>query len=79
MMNRVAPEKRSISNAIYYNSYDVGICCGSILLGFITEKTSYTLMFRSASLSMLVFLAIYLFSVVRDKRIKIALQLLDCA
>lgn len=67
MMNRVAPEKRSVGSAVYYNSYDVGIAGGSFLLGIIAEKAGYSTMFRCTSLSMIVFLIIYLFSVVREK------------
>ncbi|MCR4442377.1 MAG: MFS transporter [Peptococcaceae bacterium] len=61
MINRVKPERRGLANATFYNTYDLGIGGGSVLLGFIAEKTNYSTMYLYSSLSMIIFILIYVY------------------
>ncbi len=59
-VNSVPPERRSVASATYYNFYDLGMGGGAIVLGNLAAVTGYSLMYRWASVCMVVFLALYL-------------------
>lgn len=62
MLKESPPEQHSAANGLFYNSTDIGVAFGSMLLGVIASQTSYAAMYRYASLAMALFLVIYLAS-----------------
>lgn len=60
MFSSVDPEKSNLASAMFFNFYDIGIGLGSIALGYLAGELGYAVMFRVASFSQLLFLAIYL-------------------
>lgn len=58
-VKQVSPEMRGTANGTFYNSIDLGIALGSLLLGGIASGTSYSTMYLLSALAMLLFLAIY--------------------
>ncbi|MFB0844477.1 MFS transporter [Paenibacillus oleatilyticus] len=58
-VKQVSPEMRGTANGTFYNSIDLGIALGSLLLGGIASGTSYSMMYLLSALAMLLFLAIY--------------------
>ncbi|SCW44917.1 Predicted arabinose efflux permease, MFS family [Paenibacillus tianmuensis] len=58
-VKQVSPEMRGTANGTFYNSIDLGIAVGSLLLGGIASGTSYSTMYLLSALAMLLFLAIY--------------------
>lgn len=58
-VKQVNPEMRGTANGTFYNSIDLGIALGSLLLGGIASGTSYSTMYLLSALAMLLFLAIY--------------------
>jgi MFS family permease len=55
----VAPERRSVASASYYNFYDIGQSAGAIVLGALVVRLGYAITFRAAACVMVVFLAVY--------------------
>ncbi|WP_244905542.1 MFS transporter [Paenibacillus physcomitrellae] len=47
-------------NSLYYNSIDLGVAAGSMLLGIVASHTGYAVMYRWASCIMLLFLVVFL-------------------
>ena len=60
MINRVAAEKRTGANALFYNCLDVGIGGGLILLGHLADVTSYRTMYSLSGGIMIVFVIVCL-------------------
>ncbi|SDE37529.1 Predicted arabinose efflux permease, MFS family [Paenibacillus sp. UNCCL117] len=59
MVGSVSPERRGSANAAFYNSIDLGIALGSLLLGSIAASTGYAWMYRMSALTMVLFLLLY--------------------
>ncbi|WP_159885142.1 MFS transporter [Paenibacillus puerhi] len=59
MVKSVRPERRGSANAAFYNSIDLGIALGSLLLGGLAAGNGYAWMYRMSALTMLLFLLIY--------------------
>ncbi|MED4604447.1 MFS transporter [Paenibacillus validus] len=59
MVKSVRPEMRGAANAAFYNSIDLGIAFGSLLLGSIAAGVGYAIMYRASAVIMLVFLLVY--------------------
>ncbi|MEK8132198.1 MFS transporter [Paenibacillus filicis] len=59
MVKSVRPERRGSANAAFYNSIDLGIALGSLLLGSIAAGNGYAWMYRMSAGIMIVFLVIY--------------------
>ena len=60
MINRVAAEKRTGANALFYNCLDVGIGGGLILLGHLADVTSYRTMYSLSGGIMIFFVIVCL-------------------
>ena len=60
MINRVAAEKRTGANALFYNCLDIGIGGGLILLGHLADVTSYRTMYSLSGGIMIVFVIVCL-------------------
>lgn len=67
IINRAAPNRRGAATATYYSAFDLGIGGGSILLGSIARMTNYALMYRISSLSLIVFMVVYIAYVSQSK------------
>ena len=67
MFNSVAPEKRNVASATYFNFTDIGISAGALMMGFTAENFGYPIMFRIAALAALLHI-IGCLTVGRDKK-----------
>jgi len=56
MLRSASKEEYGLINGMFYNSTDVGVSLGAILLGVIVTFTSYNMMYRLSSIFMIVFL-----------------------
>ncbi|QAY68390.1 MFS transporter [Paenibacillus protaetiae] len=70
MLQISQPHEHGTANGLYYNALDFGVAIGSMLLGVIASATSYGMMYRFSSLSMVLFVVIYIITLaaVRRKR-----------
>jgi predicted MFS family arabinose efflux permease len=64
----VAPERRSVASASYYNFYDIGQSVGAVALGALAARLGYAVTFRTAACVMIAFLAVYAAAVIRIRR-----------
>jgi len=60
MLRSGTPEQHGMANSMFYNSTDVGVAVGSIILGAIASGSSYAVMYRYSAGFMVLFLVIYL-------------------
>ncbi|MFD0696781.1 MFS transporter [Paenibacillus sp. GCM10027628] len=59
-MLRLSPkEQHGMANSMFYNSTDLGVAIGALLLGAISSVTGYAMMYRYSAGFMLLFLVIY--------------------
>ncbi|BBH24750.1 hypothetical protein Back11_60950 [Paenibacillus baekrokdamisoli] len=59
MLKESPLEKHGMVNSMFYNSTDLGVALGAMLLGSIASVSSYAVMYRYAASIMLVFLLVY--------------------
>ncbi len=59
MVGLVAPERRGIVNATFYNSLDTGIGCGAAALGFVAEAAGYPAVYLATAAVTVLLLAVY--------------------
>lgn len=60
-MLRVSPkEQHGMANSMFYNSTDLGVAAGALVLGAISAVTDYAIMYRYSAGFMMMFLAVYL-------------------
>ncbi len=52
-------ERHGTANSLYYNATDLGIACGSMLLGAVASASSYAIMYRYSAFVMIVLLVVY--------------------
>ncbi|MDF2925970.1 MAG: transporter [Paenibacillaceae bacterium] len=52
-------EKHGLLNSLFYNSIDLGVALGSMLLGAVASATSYAVMYRYSAGIMVLFLGLY--------------------
>ncbi|RNB57867.1 MFS transporter [Brevibacillus gelatini] len=62
MVKVVRPEQRGMANGLFFNSIDLGIAAGSMLLGILATHSGYSVMYRWSAASMLLFLVVYVLS-----------------
>jgi MFS family permease len=62
MIKEVSVEERGIANGMFYNSIDMGVGMGSVLLGVVASGVGYAMMYRLSSLFIVLFLLIFVFS-----------------
>ena len=67
-INRVSPQRRGAANATFFSAFDLGIAGGAMILGSIAELTNYEQMYRYSSLSIVIYLAFYLFYRFQEKK-----------
>jgi MFS family permease len=58
-LNNVAPERFTKVTAMFFNSFDLGIGGGSVVLGVVAAKTGYASIYLVSSFIMALFLIIY--------------------
>ncbi len=59
MVGLVAPERRGIVNATFYNFLDTGIGCGAFALGIVAETAGYPAVFLATAAVAVLLLAVY--------------------
>lgn len=59
MLRSTPQEQHSMANSMFYNSTDLGVALGALLLGAISSATGYAVMYRYSAGFMLVFLIVY--------------------
>ncbi|OXM82311.1 MFS transporter [Paenibacillus rigui] len=59
MLRSASPEQHSVANSMFYNSTDLGVAIGALLLGAISSATGYAVMYRYSAGFMLLFLVVY--------------------
>ncbi|QJC50977.1 MFS transporter [Paenibacillus albicereus] len=59
MLRSMPASRQASANSLFYNSTDLGVAVGSMLLGAVAASTGYALMYRWAALSMVLLLAAY--------------------
>jgi predicted MFS family arabinose efflux permease len=67
-VNAVAPPKRAVANAVFYNFYDLGITCFSPLLGIIAHHFNYGSIYVATIIPAALFFIIYCACVKRQAR-----------
>ncbi|MNO46307.1 major facilitator superfamily transporter [compost metagenome] len=60
MIQSVEPRQRGTANGMFFNSLDLGVAIGSMILGSIALYTSYAVMYRYSTLAPVLLLLIYL-------------------
>ncbi|WP_325049998.1 MFS transporter [Cohnella faecalis] len=58
MIRAAGPEKHSASNSLYYNTTDIGVAFGSMLLAEVASAVDYAFMYRFASGIMVLFVVL---------------------
>lgn len=61
MIQSVEPRQRGLANGMFFNSLDLGVAIGTLLLGAIALYTSYAVMYRYSIIAPVLLLVIYLF------------------
>lgn len=59
MLRETPPKQHGMVNSLYYNSLDLGVAVGSMLLGVVASATSYSQMYRYSSFVMILFLLVF--------------------
>ncbi|WP_340007091.1 MFS transporter [Paenibacillus sp. FSL K6-0276] len=60
MLRTSTPAQYGMANSMFYNSTDLGVAGGAIILGIISAATNYGLMYRYSAGFMVLFLMIYI-------------------
>jgi MFS family permease len=72
MLRDSPSERHGTANSLYYNSTDLGIACGSMLLGAVASASSYAAMYRFSAFVMILLLVVYgIFLKVRTRKVRI--------
>lgn len=66
-VSSVPSERRVVASASYYNLYDLGMGGGAILLGRVAAAANYSVLYQTASLFMVAFLALYIGYLVKKR------------
>ncbi|SHF30613.1 Predicted arabinose efflux permease, MFS family [Seinonella peptonophila] len=53
IINLAHPDRKGVANASFFTAFDLGIGLGSIILGWISQITSYEILFLAASISVI--------------------------
>jgi len=70
MLRSASKEEYGAVNGIFYNSTDVGVSLGAMVLGVIATLTSYSIMYRLSSLFMIIFVLAMLMYIRKSKLVK---------
>ncbi|NEW07722.1 MFS transporter [Paenibacillus sp. SYP-B3998] len=61
MLRTTPKEQHGMANSMFYNSTDLGVAVGALMLGAISSASGYGMMYRYSSLFMILFLVVYVF------------------
>lgn len=70
MLQQVTPQKQGMANSMYFNSLDLGVAIGAIVLGQIAAHSNYSTMYRYSSLFLVLFVVSYAFYLIKRSRNK---------
>ncbi|RXZ78959.1 MFS transporter [Paenibacillaceae bacterium] len=59
VIDRVAPHRRGVATATFYNSFDLGIGSGAVLLGIVVTWTNYATMYLVSGVFFVIYLIVY--------------------
>ncbi|MEC0092743.1 MFS transporter [Paenibacillus macquariensis] len=59
MIQSVSPPQQGMANSMYFNSLDLGVAIGALLLGQIASHSNYAMMYRYSSIFLVLFIVIY--------------------
>jgi predicted MFS family arabinose efflux permease len=59
MLRMSTKEQHGMTNSMFYNSTDLGVASGALILGVISSVTNYALMYRYSGGFMILFLMVY--------------------
>ncbi|AOZ92213.1 MFS transporter [Paenibacillus crassostreae] len=68
MIQSVTPQQQGLANSMYFNSLDLGIAFGALLLGQIASFSSYALMYRYSSIFLVLFIMLYAIYMFKQKK-----------
>ncbi|ABB13813.1 MFS transporter [Carboxydothermus hydrogenoformans] len=71
VINMVKPQRRGVANSTYFSAVDLGIGIGSILLGWLANRTSIATMYFISTIILFVPLAYFILYVVKDYNVKL--------
>ena len=76
MIQSVEPRQRGLANGMFFNSLDLGVAVGSMILGAVALFTSYAVMYRYSILAPALLLAVYLpvYASLRSRKRKASMQ-----
>jgi predicted MFS family arabinose efflux permease len=60
MLRTSTPAQYGMANSMFYNSTDLGVASGAIILGAISAASNYGMMYRYSAGFMVLFLMIYI-------------------
>ncbi|MBU9721067.1 MULTISPECIES: MFS transporter [Bacillaceae] len=68
MINKVSKEERGLANGMFFNSLDLGVVTGAVILGAIASSIGYVHMYQVSALFMVLFLIVLVVSVSLENR-----------
>ncbi|WP_138419596.1 MFS transporter [Aquibacillus sediminis] len=68
MINKVSKEERGLANGMFFNSLDLGVVTGAMILGAIASRLGYVHMYQISALFMVLFLVVLGVSVFIERR-----------
>ncbi|ARK29888.1 MFS transporter [Halalkalibacter krulwichiae] len=68
MINYVSKEERGLANGMFFNSLDLGVVSGAIILGVVASSFGYVAMYQISATFMFVFLVIFGISIFLERR-----------
>lgn len=71
MLRTSTPAQYGMANSMFYNSTDLGVASGAIILGAISAASDYGIMYRYSAGFMVLFLIIYIAIQINKARVKI--------
>lgn len=74
VINMVEPQRRGVANSTYFSAVDLGIGSGSVVLGWLANRTSIGTMYFVCGLILFVPIAYFLLYVLKDYNKKTALD-----
>jgi len=67
-IGRSPPHRKGAANGTFLSSLDLGYALGAVLTGAVASATSYAMMYRLSPLLLVLFLAVYVVALIREKR-----------
>ncbi|MNE92561.1 major facilitator superfamily transporter [compost metagenome] len=68
MIQSVDPRQRGMANGMFFNSLDLGVAIGTMILGSVALYNSYAVMYRYSALAPLLLLLLYTFVFLVQRR-----------